>query len=29
VHPGGQYVQGDAEYSKMESQIARLLDESP
>jgi peroxiredoxin len=29
VHPGGQYVKGDAEYAKLESQIERLLDESP
>ncbi|HET6339624.1 MAG TPA: TlpA disulfide reductase family protein [Polyangiales bacterium] len=29
VHPGGQYVKGDAEYAKMEAQIERLLAEAP
>lgn len=29
VHPGGQYVKGDAEYAKLESQIERLLGEAP
>jgi peroxiredoxin len=29
VHPGGQYVKGDAEYAKLESHIERLVAEPP
>jgi thiol-disulfide isomerase/thioredoxin len=28
IHPGGQYVKGDADYAKLESMIEKLLNES-